>query len=218
MHMPQENSTATVPESARQFKVLAFYKFADLADCEALKPALALFCCARGIRGTFILAPEGINGTVAGTVGAIDALVAMLLEGPEFAGRLAGAEMKFSFAAKMPFLRMKVRLKPEIVTLRAPEANPALRVGSYVDAAEWNALLESGVTLVDTRNSYEVALGTFQAPSIRQPRASPSSRISSRSSSIRRVTEGSRCSAPAVSAAKRPLPICCRRASRRFFT
>jgi len=144
------------------YKVLAFYKFADLADCEALKPALAAFCCARKIRGTFILAPEGINGTVAGTPAAIDALLAYLYGGP-FGTRLRGAEAKISWAAEMPFLRMKVRLKPEIVTLRAPEANPALRVGTYVDPEDWNALVGAeDVTLIDTRNDYEAAIGTFE--------------------------------------------------------
>jgi UPF0176 protein len=153
---------ANLPQSPQAFKVLAFYKFADLTDCAALKPELALFCCARKIRGTFILAPEGINGTVAGAPKAIDELMAWLNAGP-FGDRLHGAEAKVSWAETMPFLRMKVRLKPEIVTLRAPEANPARQVGTYVEAADWNALIASDeVTLIDTRNDYEAALGTFE--------------------------------------------------------
>jgi UPF0176 protein len=144
------------------FKVLAFYRFADLPDCAELKPVLAQFCCARRIRGTFILAPEGINGTVAGTPEAIDALVDWFTNDPVWAGRLAGAEAKFSSAETMPFLRMKVRLKPEIVTLRATEANPSKQVGTYVAPADWNRLIErNDVVLVDTRNDYEVKLGTF---------------------------------------------------------
>ena len=137
---------------------MAIYKFADLPDAATLQSALAAFCCAQDIKGTLILAPEGINGTVAGTGAAIDALVAQLLADP----RLVGAEIKYSTAAAMPFLRMKVRLKAEIVTLRAPEANPAKSVGTYVAPQDWNALIErNDVVLVDTRNDYEVGLGTF---------------------------------------------------------
>jgi len=143
-------------------KVLAFYKFADLPDFAELKPQLAQFCCARKIRGTFIIAPEGLNGTVAGTPAAIDELMAYLESGP-FGTRLHGAEAKFSWAETMPFLRMKVRLKPEIVTLRAPEANPAKQVGTYVEPENWNAVIGAeDVTLIDTRNDYEAAIGTFE--------------------------------------------------------
>jgi len=142
--------------------VMAIYKFADLPDAETIQPALAALCCSRGIKGTLILAPEGINGTVAGTEAAIDELAEWLFAGEMLGGRLDGAEVKYSTAEAMPFLRMKVRLKPEIVTLRAPEANPAKTVGTYVEAGDWNALIErNDVVLVDTRNEYEVGLGTF---------------------------------------------------------
>lgn len=162
MSGPDDVLARNLPQSQPPFKVLALYKFADLKDCEALKGELALFCCARRIRGTFILAPEGINGTVAGTPDAIGELVDYLHAGP-FGTRLHGAEAKISWAAEMPFLRMKVRLKPEIVTLRAPEANPARQVGTYVEPADWNALIaDGGVTLIDTRNDYEAAIGTFE--------------------------------------------------------
>lgn len=151
------------PRPNLPYKVMAIYKFADLPDAETIQPELARFCCGRDIKGTLILAPEGINGTVAGTVEAIDALADLLFAGPMFGGRLAGAEVKYSTASEMPFLRMKVRLKPEIVTLRAPEANPAKRVGTYVEPQDWNGLIErNDVVLVDTRNDYEVGLGTFQ--------------------------------------------------------
>ncbi|WP_240231572.1 rhodanese-related sulfurtransferase [Devosia lacusdianchii] len=154
---------SNLPQANQPYKVMAIYKFADLPDAEAIQPVLAKFCCGRDIKGTLILAPEGINGTVAGTVADIDALADWLFEGPVFGGRLDGAEVKYSTAEAMPFLRMKVRLKPEIVTLRAPEANPAKSVGTYVEAADWNALIErNDVVLVDTRNDYEVGLGTFQ--------------------------------------------------------
>ncbi|HEY8576678.1 MAG TPA: rhodanese-related sulfurtransferase [Devosia sp.] len=155
--------TRNLPQSQLPYKVMAIYKFADLPDAEAIQPELAKFCCARDIRGTLILAPEGINGTVAGTGEAIDALAEFLFKGALFGGRLAGAEVKYSTASDMPFLRMKVRLKSEIVTLRAPEANPARQVGTYVEPEDWNALIErNDVVLVDTRNDYEVGLGTFQ--------------------------------------------------------
>ena len=154
---------ANLPQANQPYKVMAIYKFADLPDVEAIQPVLAQFCCGRGIKGTLILAPEGINGTVAGTPEAIDALAEWLFAGKVFGGRLDGAEVKYSTAAEMPFLRMKVRLKPEIVTLRAPEANPAKAVGTYVEAEDWNGLIErNDVVLVDTRNDYEVGLGTFQ--------------------------------------------------------
>ncbi|MGV6871541.1 oxygen-dependent tRNA uridine(34) hydroxylase TrhO [Pseudochelatococcus sp. B33] len=149
-------------EAVAPFKVMAVYKFADLPDAAALRTPLARFCCARGIRGTLILAAEGVNGTVAGTPAAIDALARFLLaEGP-FGARLDGAEIKYAWAREMPFLRMKVRLKSEIVTLRAPEANPARAVGAYVEPPDWNRLIaRDDVVLVDTRNDYEVGLGTF---------------------------------------------------------
>jgi UPF0176 protein len=159
----QRMMNASLPQSKQPYKVMAIYKFADLADAEAIQPELAALCCGRGIKGTLILAPEGINGTVAGTPEAIDALADWLFAGPVLAGRLEGAEVKYSGASEMPFLRMKVRLKPEIVTLRAPEANPAKAVGTYVEPEDWNGLIErNDVVLVDTRNDYEVGLGTFQ--------------------------------------------------------
>ncbi len=153
---------ANLPHATAPFKVLALYKFVSLPDAEALKPELAQFCCARKIRGTFILAPEGINGTVAGTPAAIDDLMSWFATSPLWGDRLVGAEAKFSTADDMPFLRMKVRLKPEIVTLRAPEADPSRLVGTYVEARAWNRLIaRNDVTVIDTRNDYEVKLGTF---------------------------------------------------------
>ena len=153
---------ANLPHATAPFKVLALYKFVSLPDAEALKPELAQFCCARKIRGTFILAPEGINGTVAGTPAAIDDLMSWFATSPLWGDRLVGAEAKFSTADDMPFLRMKVRLKPEIVTLRAPEADPSRLVGTYVEARDWNRLIDrNDVTVIDTRNDYEVKLGTF---------------------------------------------------------
>lgn len=163
INRPKFDMNANLPHATQPYKVMAIYKFADLPDAAAIQPELAALCCGRGIKGTLILAPEGINGTVAGTAEAIDALADWLFAGPVLAGRLDGAEVKYSTASDMPFLRMKVRLKPEIVTLRAPEANPAKAVGTYVEPADWNGLIErNDVVLVDTRNDYEVGLGTFQ--------------------------------------------------------
>ena len=109
-----------------------------------------------------LLAPEGINGTLAGTTAAIETFVQDLREGALFGGRLNHLELKFSSSVAMPFRRLKVRLKTEIVTLGAPDADPTRQVGTYVDPADWNALIESSDTLVlDTRNAFEVAMGSF---------------------------------------------------------
>lgn len=163
METPRPAIIANLPDAAAPFKVMALYKFASLPDVEALKAPLAAFCCGQGIRGTLILASEGINGTVAGTPEAIDALADFLFQSGPFGNRLVGAEVKYSSAETAPFLRMKVRVKPEIVTLRAPEADPSKRVGTYVEPADWNALIDrNDVVLLDTRNDYEVGLGTFQ--------------------------------------------------------
>lgn len=148
--------------SQHAFTVLALYRFVDQPDYADLKAPLAEFCCARGIRGTLLLAPEGINGTVAGSAEAIRELVNWLENGNIFGGRFRGAEIKYSHAESQPFHRMKVRLKSEIVTLRAPEANPGKQVGTYVAPEDWNALIaQDDVIVIDTRNDYEVALGTF---------------------------------------------------------
>jgi UPF0176 protein len=163
MTNPTRDMTNNLPQASLPYKVMAVYKFADLPDAANIQPLLEAFCDLHEIRGTLILAPEGINGTVAGQEAGIDALAEYLFGGPVFGQRLLGAELKYSTASEMPFLRMKVRLKPEIVTLRAPEANPAKIVGTYVEPENWNELIErNDVVLLDTRNDYEVGLGTFQ--------------------------------------------------------
>ena len=142
--------------------IVALYKFVDQPDFAELRAPVAEFCAARGIRGTLLLAAEGINGTVAGSAEAIGALVGWLEDGNLFGGRFRGAEIKYSAAESQPFHRMKVRLKSEIVTLKAPEANPGKRVGTYVSAEDWNGLIaREDITVIDTRNNYEVALGSF---------------------------------------------------------
>ncbi|MBM1174081.1 oxygen-dependent tRNA uridine(34) hydroxylase TrhO [Microvirga arabica] len=145
------------------YKVSALYQFVPLPDFRELKDPLHALCLDLGIRGTLLLAHEGINGTVSGTEEGINALMAELREGPLFQGRLDNLELKFSSAAEMPFKRMKVRLKKEIVTLGDPQTDPLRRVGTYVSPAEWNRLLEEpGIVLLDTRNDFEVEMGTFE--------------------------------------------------------
>jgi UPF0176 protein len=144
-------------------KVAAFYQFAALPDYRELREPLRAFCARLALKGSVLLAREGINGTIAGAPAAIDALAHELVHGDMFEGRLNNLELKFSTAAAMPFGRLKVRLKKEIVTLGDEAADPTRQVGAYVDAAEWNALIAAPDTLVlDTRNAFEVAMGTFE--------------------------------------------------------
>ncbi|MGY4154528.1 UPF0176 protein [Bradyrhizobium sp. USDA 4461] len=148
---------------AMPLKVAAFYQFAALPDFRALREPLRALCAGLDLKGSVLLAHEGINGTVAGSCDGIDAFVAELGHGPLFGGRLDNLELKFSEAAKMPFQRLKVRLKKEIVTLGDSTVDPTRQVGTYVDASDWNALITSpDVMVLDTRNAFEVAMGTFE--------------------------------------------------------
>jgi len=145
------------------YRVAAFYQFAALPDFRELREPLRAVCAELGLKGSVLLAHEGINGTIAGAPRAVDALVEHLRHSALFGDRLNNLELKFSESASMPFQRLKVRLKKEIVTLGAPEADPTQRVGTYVDPADWNALIASPDTLlIDTRNAFEVAIGTFE--------------------------------------------------------
>ena len=140
-------------------KVAALYRFCRLPDFRDLRQPILDFCRNHGIKGTLLLAHEGINGTVAGSDAAIDGLVGWLMERPEF----QGMELKYSRAETMPFHRMKVRLKKEIVTMGVADVDPLNGTGAYVDPAGWNALISDPDTvIIDTRNDYEVALGTFR--------------------------------------------------------
>jgi UPF0176 protein len=144
-------------------KVAAFYQFASLPDFRDLREPLRDICEDLGLKGSVLLAHEGINGTLAGQAEAIASLVEEVLDGPLFGGKLNALELKFSSAEAMPFRRLKIRLKKEIVTLGDDDADPRRQVGIYVEPAEWNALIASPDTLViDTRNTFEVALGTFE--------------------------------------------------------
>jgi len=145
------------------YKVAAFYQFTALPDFRGLREPLRAVCAALKLKGSVLLAQEGINGTLAGHPEAISNLIDSLHDGPLFGGRLDNLELKFSHAATMPFQRLKIRLKKEIVTLGTTEADPTRQVGIYVEPADWNALINRDDTLVlDTRNAFEVALGTFE--------------------------------------------------------
>ena len=139
--------------------VATFYKFVRLPDFAEKRDPLLAYCQTQGIKGTILLAAEGINGTIAGSRQSIDSVLSVLRSDP----RLADLEHKESHADSPPFDRIKVRLKKEIVTIGLPEINPRDRVGTYVSPQEWNALIsDPEVTLIDTRNDYEVSIGTFK--------------------------------------------------------
>ena len=141
------------------FLTAALYKFVELPDFAELQAPLLACCETHGVKGTLLLASEGINGTIAGRAEGVHAVLAFLRRDP----RLASLEHKEASTDQMPFYRMKVRLKREIVTLGVPGVRPALMAGQYVKPADWNQLLDDpGVVLVDTRNEYEVAIGTFK--------------------------------------------------------
>ena len=141
------------------FLTAALYKFVELPDFAELQAPLLACCEAHGIKGTLLLASEGINGTIAGPPEAVHAVLSYLRRDP----RLAALEHKEAWSAQVPFYRMKVRLKREIVTLGIPDVHPALMAGQYVKPQDWNQLLQDpDVVLVDTRNDYEVSIGSFE--------------------------------------------------------
>ncbi len=138
--------------------VAALYQFTPLSDCAALRGPLLGLCQTQGVKGTLLLAHEGINGTIAGTDEAIATVLAHLRTLPG----CAGLEVKYSRAPVFPFRRIKVRLKREIVTMGQPDVDPLSGAGHYVAPEDWNALIADPETIViDTRNDYEVAAGTF---------------------------------------------------------
>ncbi|MBD2691301.1 rhodanese-related sulfurtransferase [Anabaena catenula] len=139
--------------------VAALYKFISLPDFAEIQEPLLSFCQEQGIKGTILLAPEGINGTIAGSRQAIDAVLGFLRDDTRF----TDLEHKESYTETPPFERMKVRLKPEIVTLGIPEIDPNEKVGTYISPQEWNDLIsDPEVTVIDTRNNYEISIGTFK--------------------------------------------------------
>lgn len=145
--------------SQTPFLVAALYKFVRMDHLPEKRAALQALCEAQEIRGTLLLAPEGINGTIAGPDQGIAAVLAALRALPGL-GELAP---KYSRAVSQPFYRMKVRLKREIVTMGQPDVDPNLIVGTYVKPQDWNALIsDPDVLVLDTRNDYEVEIGTFE--------------------------------------------------------
>lgn len=143
----------------RMYTVCALYHFTSFEDHQALRQPLLDLCLANEITGTLLLAHEGINGTIAGPREGIDAVIAHIQSQPG----CANLEWKESTASEKPFPRMKVKLKKEIVTLGQPNVDPTAHVGNYVDPQDWNELIQSpDVVTIDTRNDYEVSIGTFQ--------------------------------------------------------
>jgi UPF0176 protein len=140
------------------FLTAAFYKFVDLPDFESRKAPLLALCQQRNVKGLILLAREGINSTIAGAADDVHAVLAYLRADL----LLADLQHKESWSHKAPFHRMKVRLKKEIVTLNVPGISPTLMAGTYVKPQDWNALIsDPDVVVVDTRNDYEVEIGTF---------------------------------------------------------
>lgn len=140
------------------FQVAALYRFAPFDDPAALRQPLLDLCAEQGVKGTLLLAREGINGTIAGPAGGIAAVIARIRALPD----CAELDVKYSTAAEMPFQRLKVRLKKEIVTMKVPGLDPARNAAPYIDPAEWNALVDDPDTVViDTRNDFEVGYGSF---------------------------------------------------------
>ncbi|MCI5095096.1 MAG: rhodanese-related sulfurtransferase [Rhodobacteraceae bacterium] len=141
------------------YTIAALYHFARFDTPEAIKPALLDLCVANKVHGTLLLAKEGINGTIAGPRSGIDAVIAHIKALPG----CSGLEWKEATSEQPPFNRMKVRIKREIVTMGQPDVDPRARVGNYVEPEDWNDLIRSeDVVLIDTRNDYEVAIGTFE--------------------------------------------------------
>ena len=139
--------------------VAALYRFVKLSDLSKLQAEIKALCVENGICGTLLIAEEGINGTIAGLDGKLAPVIDLL-------DRLAGVksgELKYSHSSGKPFLRMKVRVKKEIITMAAPEANPTKQVGKYVTVQDWNKLItDPDVTVLDTRNDYETVVGMFK--------------------------------------------------------
>jgi UPF0176 protein len=148
--------------------VAAFYKFVELPDRQLWQQRLLALCQAQAIKGTILLAPEGINGTVAGSPAAIDTLLLDLRSDPRF----ADLEVKAADTAlDATFDRLKIKLKSEIITIGQPDADPSVQVGTYVDPADWNRLIQDpNILVIDTRNELEVSIGTF--PGAQNPQTS----------------------------------------------
>ncbi len=141
------------------WRIATFYKFVRLPDAEPVRDRLRVLAEQAGLRGTVLLAEEGINGTLAGPEAGLRDVLSELRRDP----RLADLEVKESWSAEPPFKRLRVRVKPEIVTMGVAEVDPPSQAGTYVEPRDWNALIsDPSVRVVDTRNDYEVEIGTFE--------------------------------------------------------
>ena len=139
--------------------IVTFYHFTPLTDFRALRESLRAKCIEQSLKGSVLLAEEGINGTLAGAEESIRAVLAYL----RCDERLTAMSHKESWSDVAPFVRLKVRLKKEIVTLGVPNVNPSVETGQYIKPADWNALInQPDVMVVDTRNRYETEMGSFQ--------------------------------------------------------
>ncbi|MDA8741690.1 rhodanese-related sulfurtransferase [Amylibacter sp.] len=138
--------------------VAALYHFTKFSDYKKLQDPLRKICNSEGIKGSLLIAYEGINGTISGSRSGIDAVLKHIRSIPG----CSNLEHKESFASEIPFKRMKVKLKKEIVTMGQPHIDPTLNVGNYIEPSEWNNLIsQDDVIVIDTRNDYEVAIGSF---------------------------------------------------------
>ena len=149
---------ASLPQTLPRLVVAALYRFARFPDCGSMRAPLERLCREQGVRGTLLLAPEGINGTIAGPPHGVGAVLDHIRSLPD----CCDLDAKLSGASAMPFHRLKVRVKREIVTMGEPGIDPRASAGTYVEARDWNALISDPDTIViDTRNDYEVAVGSF---------------------------------------------------------
>ena len=139
--------------------VMSFYRFVDLEDPQGLKLSLQSLCDEKGLLGTILLAEEGVNGTLAGSREAVEAVFAWLSDTLALEESI---EARWTEAAEAPFRRMRVRSKKEIVTLGRPDIRPQRSTGRHVSPDEWNAIIENPeILVIDTRNHYEIEVGTF---------------------------------------------------------
>jgi UPF0176 protein len=141
------------------YLIATFYKFAPISDLKAKQQQILTWCQSQGVKGSIILAGEGINGTIAGSEKAIASVLTKLRS----LTNLDGLEHKESISQKPPFVRLKVKIKSEIVTLGLPAVNPNQQVGTYVDPQDWNQVIsDPEVVVIDTRNDYEIKIGSFK--------------------------------------------------------
>jgi len=151
--------TAFPEDQIPRFRVAALYRFASIKDRDAVQARLQAVCEAEQVRGTLLVAHEGLNGTIAGPEAGIETVLSTIRGLPGF----ADLEVKYAWADVAPFLRLKVRIKAEIVTMGQGDLDPVRHAGVYVDPTNWNALISDPATLViDTRNDYEGAIGAFE--------------------------------------------------------